>query len=61
MDLSRMTIEQKIGQRLVVGFEGTSIPEDLRNLVKDWHVGNFILFAHNIHNNAQLKRLCDDL
>lgn len=56
-----MTIERMIGQRLVVGFPGTEITDELRALVRDHYVGNIILFAENIRDNAQLKRLCAEL
>lgn len=56
-----MTLERMIGQRLVVGFPGYEIPQELRDLVRECYVGNIILFAENIRDNAQLKRLCGDL
>lgn len=53
--------KEQIGQRLVVGFPGYEIPDELRALVKDYHVANIILFAENIRDNAQLQRLCAEL
>ncbi len=57
----RMTLERMTGQRLVVGFPGYEIPKELRELVREYYVGNIILFAENIRDNAQLKRLCGEL
>lgn len=56
-----MTLEQQIGQRLVVGFPGYAIPDELRALVRECHVANIILFGENIRDNAQLGQLCEDL
>lgn len=56
-----MSLERMIGQRMVVGFPGYEIPDELRALVREHYVGNIILFAENIRDNAQLKRLCGEL
>lgn len=56
-----MSLEQMIGQRMVVGFSGYEIPDELRMLVEKYYVGNIILFAENIRDNGQLKRLCGEL
>ena len=56
-----MTLERMIGQRLAVGFPGYEIPQELRDLVREYYVGNIILFAENIRDNIQLKRLCVQL
>ena len=51
----------KAGQRFVAGFEGTTIPDDFKQLVRIHKVGNVILFKRNVENAQQLKKLCDDL
>ena len=61
----RMTIhtfsdEQLAGQRLMVGFEGCEFNEDLRELIGRFFVGGLILFAPNIVDPVQLRRLCRD-
>ncbi len=56
-----LSLERMIGQRMVVGFPGYEIPDELRALVKECHVGNIILFAENICDNGQLKWLCGEL
>ena len=50
-----------LGQRLAFGFEGTCIPEDFAALVREYKIGNVILFRRNIENNEQLRRLCREL
>lgn len=51
----------KIGQLFMVGFEGTSPSLQIENLIKDYGIGGVILFAKNIEDPLQLKRLCYEL
>lgn len=53
-----MTITEKIGQRLVGGFPGTEMSEEFIRLVKEYKIGNVILFQHNVESSEQLIRLC---
>ncbi|MEW5909320.1 MAG: beta-N-acetylhexosaminidase [Thermodesulfobacteriota bacterium] len=56
------TVSNKIlaGQRLMVGFNGTAVDEDLKYLINRLCVGGIILFSRNIQNPEQLGRLCRD-
>ncbi len=51
----------KIGQRLVVGFDGLEVPPEYVELVKQYKVGNALLFRRNVKSYAQLKALCASL
>ena len=53
-----MTITEKIGQRLVGGFPGTEMGEEFIRLVREYKIGNVILFQHNVESNEQLLKLC---
>lgn len=55
------SISFMVGQHLVAGFEGTRVPEKLRQAVKQYKIGNIILFAHNVESAGQLKQLCADI
>lgn len=57
----RLTLREKIGQRLVIGFPGTEIDAELEELIRTYKVGNFILFKHNIKDSSHLKNLCSSL
>lgn len=50
-----------IGQRLIVGFPGYVLDEEFRRLVKEYKIGNVILFRRNICSKEQLKALCADI
>jgi beta-N-acetylhexosaminidase len=61
-------IEKKIGQMVMIGFQGTSIERDgngrLRSLVeqiKNEEIGGVILYSRNIKNKNQLQRLTKNL
>ena len=53
-----MTNKQLAGQRLMVGFNGTDLNEDLKFLIKQLKVGGIILFAQNLKTPAQIAELC---
>ena len=54
----RWTDEQVAGQRLLVGFDGTSFNEDLKFLIGELMVGGLIIFARNIETPEQVRDLC---
>jgi beta-N-acetylhexosaminidase len=58
MTIQNLTDEQFAGQRLMVGFEGTELSEDLKLMIQDLHVGGVILFSGNISTPRQVQELC---
>ena len=50
--------EQLAGQRLMVGFDGTVLNDDLKYLVEHIKAGGIILFAPNLETPDQIKDLC---
>ncbi len=60
MDLSTLTPGQIAGQRIMAGFRGTVINDELKHLISTVKVGGIILFSRNIENAAQLRALCAD-
>lgn len=56
-----MTLQEKIGQRLMTGFPGTEMTEEFRQVVREHKIGNVILFKENFRDRDQLKRLCRDI
>jgi len=55
-----LTPEKMAGQRLMVGFDGTTLNADLKYLIDTLHVGALILFSRNIRNPIQLRDLCHE-
>src|SRR5439155_20850519 len=52
-----MTLEEQIGQLLMVGFWGTTPSLEIIDLIQRYHVGNVILFSRNIHETEQVLEL----
>ena len=54
-----LTLNEKIGQMLMVGFEGPSAPPYLLDWLATGRIGGVYLFARNIESPAQVKQLVD--
>lgn len=59
--LDSMTLEEKIGQLLLVGMSGKEVNAEVEELITDLHVGGFIMFAHNLESAEQTVHLLNDL
>ena len=55
-----MTLQEKIGQMVIVGFEGYTIDENVTKMIDTYKVG-FILFGRNVENSEQLLALNNSL
>src|SRR5512142_2070950 len=56
-----MRLEEKVGQMLMVGFQGLEAPSYLLDWLRAGRVGGIILFARNVDSPAQLARLTRSL
>jgi beta-N-acetylhexosaminidase len=59
--LSDLPLDLRVGQLLVVGFEGTRLSRGLRSLLVDRGFGGAILFARNVRSLSQVAELCADI
>lgn len=59
--LSKMTLEEKIGQLIVVGFSSTKIDSHIKTMIQDYNVGGVILYDRNMESPAQVAQLSKDL
>jgi beta-N-acetylhexosaminidase len=59
--LQHMLMSQKVGQTLMIGFEGLSVTAELRDMIEHYHIGGVILFARNIASPNQVAKLTADL
>ncbi len=55
--IASMTIDEKIGQMILAGFNGTTVNQEVTVLLNDLKVGGVILFGRNIETSEQLKLL----
>jgi len=58
MDKSKISKKEMAGQRLMLGFDGTELNEDLKHIIGDIKACGIILFSRNIENPEQAASLC---
>ena len=66
--LEHMTVEEKVGQMLMMDFRKnpddsgmTVLSEDVAQKIADYHLGGVILFAENLDTAEQTKELVADM
>lgn len=59
--LRSMTVEEKVGQLLMIGFGGTTVTPHSRHWLKDRRVGGVALFSRNIVDLEQTARFTREL
>lgn len=64
--INEMSLEEKVGQMFMCAFRDRNqvlieISDDMKNTVRDYHLGGVILFGENIHGEAQTRKLIADL
>ncbi|MCK9444191.1 MAG: beta-N-acetylhexosaminidase [Tissierellaceae bacterium] len=59
--IDNMAIDEKIGQLIMTGFEGTSLGEDLIQYIKEYNVGGVIFFSRNIEDTSQTIELINQI
>lgn len=59
--IESMSINEKIGQLMIVGFNGTSVDENLNDLVKNSYIGGVILFKDNVESLDGVTELINNI
>ena len=59
--IAEMTIEEKVGQLIMVGFEGTQANETIETHIRERFVGGIVLFSRNIQSPQQTAELTNQL
>ena len=59
--IDEMTIEEKVGQLIMVGFEGTHANETIETHIRERFVGGVVLFSRNIESPQQTAELTNEL
>jgi beta-N-acetylhexosaminidase len=60
MLLSQMTVEQKVGQVMAIGFGATAVIPQVKSLLNELHIGGIIIFDANVESPTQLAQLIRD-
>lgn len=59
--LKGLSLEQKIGQLFIIGFEGKTLTPETQKLMRDFRPGGVLLLSKNIDTQDQLKSLIASL
>ena len=59
--MDELTLEQQVGQTLVLSFKGTAVPPYVREALREKRLAGVILFGGNIAGQEQLRALTRDL
>lgn len=61
LDITKYSIEEKVGQLFMVGFDGHEMNDDMYNLIINYNVSGVCYFSRNLHDKAQVRKLSDSL
>lgn len=56
-----LTLQQKIGQLIIIGFDDTEADSGLLEMISKCHIGGVILFARNVQSPRQVAELTNKL
>ncbi|WP_353096484.1 beta-N-acetylhexosaminidase [Tissierella praeacuta] len=59
--IDSMSLEEKIGQLMIVGFDGTEVNDEIIRTIEELKVGGFILFSRNIVDENQTLSLLNKI
>ncbi|MBC7088320.1 MAG: beta-N-acetylhexosaminidase [Tissierellales bacterium] len=59
--ISKMTIDEKISQLLIIGLDGLELNQNERDLLKEYSFSGIIFFNRNIESKEQFINLINDL
>lgn len=59
--IKEMSLEEKIGQIVMVGLEDYTLDDNSRKMIENYYVGGFIIFSKNVEDSAQLLSLINSL
>jgi beta-N-acetylhexosaminidase len=55
--LNKMTLNEKIGQMIIAGFDGTTVDISARDLINKYKLGGLIVYQPNVKDATQLASL----
>ena len=59
--LNTMTLEEKIGQMVMIGVYGTELNDDIIYSLNQFHFGGVIFYDRNLESVAQAKKFSNDI
>ncbi|MEW5736126.1 MAG: glycoside hydrolase family 3 N-terminal domain-containing protein [Thermodesulfobacteriota bacterium] len=61
MDVNAMSLDRLAGHYLMVGFDGVSLNDQIKEYLAEFRAGGVILFSRNIEGPEQVAGLCRDM
>jgi beta-N-acetylhexosaminidase len=61
MDISSFSDQHLAGQRLMIGFDGIRLDQDLCFMIKTLKIGGIVLFSRNLVDPDQIRQLTRDI
>lgn len=59
--VQKMSNEEKVGQLVMFGMNGTTVDDDVRYMLAEYRLGGIILFDRNMQSKEQVKKLIGNL
>lgn len=56
-----MSLQKKVGRLLIAGFKGTTMSQEIKDLIHAYHIGGVILFGRNIGTPSEILALTQSL
>ncbi|KAG6859762.1 hypothetical protein C0995_004397 [Termitomyces sp. Mi166 len=54
-------VKREIGQHFVYGFHGHQVSDDIKTLIRDYHLGSVLLMKRNVLNAKQVRNIVREL
>lgn len=61
VDITSMSLRQKIGQLMMIGFKGIVPSKEILQMIEEYHVGGIIFFGRNIGTPEEVLNLTSEL
>ena len=61
LKIEDLSLEEKIGQMIIVGIDGSKITERTRKLILKYKIGGIILYRKNFKSYEEMVKLIKDL
>lgn len=61
MEISELTLKEKIGQMFIVGIEGKKVTPEIKKLILDYKIGGIVLYKKNFNTYNELINLVNEL
>ncbi|MEH7225025.1 beta-N-acetylhexosaminidase [Bacillus sp. JJ1566] len=59
--INRLSLEEKMGQMLMVGVNGYFMDNSTKQMITDYHVGGFVILGSNVRDELELRKLIETL